>query len=97
MAVIPPRFQTQVSNISQPENDVALASTIEDTGFRPMIVQLHSLSDTEFMDLLFSGELFPDIRDIDPVDRHWLVFLVNILHAALRASIADDEISVQRE
>ena len=97
MAVIPPRFQPQVSDVSEPEHDVALSPSIEETGFRPVGIQLHGLTDAEFMDLLFSGMLLPDIRDIDPVDRHWLIFLVNILHTTLRASIADDEIPVERE
>ena len=97
MAVVSPRLQSQVSDVSEPENDVALVPSVETTGFSPVLVELNSLSDAEFMDLLFSGQMFPEIGNMNPVDRHWLAFLVNILHAALRTQISDDEIPVERE
>ena len=97
MAIVSPRLQSHVSDISEPENDVALVPVVEVGGFSPVLVELDSLTDAQFFDLLFSGQMLPDIGNIDPVDRHWLIFLVNILHATLRANLADDEVPVERE
>ena len=97
MAVVSPRLQSQLSDVSEPEDDVALAPAVETTGFSPVLVEFNSLTDAQFLDLLFSGQILPEIGDINPVDRHWLVFLVNILHATLRAQLADDEIPIERQ
>jgi len=97
MAIIPPSLQPHVANVSEPEHNVALVPSVESTGFRPVLVEFDSLTDAQFLDLLFSGQMLPDIGNINPVDRHWLLFLINILHATLRTSIADDEIPVERQ